>query len=232
MIRGMTGSMSKAFYYSGLVTLVCVLILAFALPVFAQGTTPTNQLVPCRGLDCQMCYLVELAQRIIRFLIIIAAPIAALLFAWAGVLYFSATGSEENVGKAKEIFTNAFVGFVIALSAYLIVEVIIRTLIRPEAIGNWNTVKCSTNRLGTTLIIPSATVPSGTVVGAPATRSSSPMQDFGNDPVKPAPTPQKTQDVNDSQPGAGVETGTTPTPKPPQPSSEPLEVSPGGTLSP
>lgn len=130
---------------------IVVLLLAAAFTaapdVFAQGanqgTTPPSYLVPCTGLDCQACHLATLAQRLIRFLIIIAVPIAALLFAYAGFLYFSSGGSSGNIVKAKGIFLNAFIGFVVALASFLIVEVILNTLVSDKAVrGKWFQIEC------------------------------------------------------------------------------------------
>ena len=130
-----------------LALMLCALVLPIA--VFAQadpGTTPPTQLVPCAGLDCQFCDLATLVQRLIRFAILIAVPIAAGLFAYAGILYFSAAANEGNIGKAKKIFASAFVGFLIALAAFLIVEVILRTLVKDQYVTNWNTIKCVLNQ--------------------------------------------------------------------------------------
>ena len=46
----------------------------------------TEGLVPCTGLNCQACHLASLVQNIIKFLIMLAIPIAALLFAVAGAM--------------------------------------------------------------------------------------------------------------------------------------------------
>lgn len=184
MMKSVKKTISSAFVSSGLLMVLVVIGLSLALPLFAQDTQP---LVPCSGLDCQLCSAAELIQRIIRFAILIAAPIAALLFAWAGVLYFSAAGSEDNTHKAKDIFRNAFIGFVVALLAYLIVEVLVRTLVQPGAIGNWNTIQCVSNRQGTSSVLsPSRR---GTVTGRPAVSDSFKPQ---NVDIPTAPATQST----------------------------------------
>jgi len=169
--KGVTATKSCAAL--GLIVFIFVLVLPIA--VFAQadpGTTPPTQLVPCAGLDCQFCDLATLVQRLIRFAILIAVPIAAGLFAYAGILYFSAAANEGNIGKAKKIFASAFVGFLIALAAFLIVEVILRTLVKDQYVTNWNTIKCvlDSSRPGATTL-PSATPSS--ITGVPSTPRAS-----------------------------------------------------------
>ncbi len=75
---------------------------------------------------CDFNDLMRLGQTIIDFLIFkIAAPIAALMFAYAGFLYITAGGNEGQVGKAHGIFMNVAVGFVIALAAWLLVNFVV-----------------------------------------------------------------------------------------------------------
>lgn len=98
----------------------------FALPffVFAQGG-----LVPCDGPDCNFAKFVELINKIINFLITaIALPVSAILFAWAGFLYLTAAGNEGQIGKAHGIFKNVFVGLILTLAAWLIINLVIVTL--------------------------------------------------------------------------------------------------------
>ncbi|MGC9602823.1 MAG: pilin [Minisyncoccia bacterium] len=100
---------------------------------------------------CSACNLADLVQNIINFLIGLSIPIAAALFAWAGVLYFT---SAENVGqrsKAKDIFKNAFIGFVIVITAWLVINTLLHVIFNQSqefAGGNWFTIQCTagTNR--------------------------------------------------------------------------------------
>lgn len=104
-----------------------IALLALLVPVAVHA-----QLVPCNGPDCSFEDLVILAQRVINFLIFdIAAPLAALSFAVAGFMYMTAKGNEAQHAKAKSIFVYVFIGFVIALSAWLIVNFIVTSLDRP-----------------------------------------------------------------------------------------------------
>ena len=76
-----------------------------------------------------------------KYLILLAVPIASLLFAYAGFLYFSSGVSAQK--EAKGIFTDVLFGFVIALCGFLIVDTIIKTLVNGNFVGpSWNTVQC------------------------------------------------------------------------------------------
>jgi len=101
----------------------------------------------CSGIDCQFCHLMSLADRIVRYLILIAVPIVALLFSYAGFLYMSSQGSEEKIGKAKTIFKDVLFGFIIALLGFVIVDTVIKTLGNGFFSGpSWNEIQCVSNR--------------------------------------------------------------------------------------
>lgn len=111
-----------------LVTIALALFVVIFVPAVAHA-----QLVPCSGADCGFEDLVILAQRVINFLIFnIAAPLAAVSFAVAGFMYMTAKGNEAQHAKAKSIFVYVFIGFVIALSAWLIVNFIVTSLVNPN----------------------------------------------------------------------------------------------------
>lgn len=100
-----------------------------ALPIFAFAALPP--LVPCGNKGqpaCNFYMLIKLVQNIINFLVYMAAPVAAVAFAWAGVLYLTAAGDEKKIGQAHTIFTDVLIGLGIVLSAWLIVKLIVTGL--------------------------------------------------------------------------------------------------------
>lgn len=88
----------------------------------------TAQIVPCSGPDCNWNSLIELAERILDFIITISIIVAALMFAYAGWLFFSDSGNSSNVEQGKKIFAAVVIGLVIVLTAWLVVNTIIDTL--------------------------------------------------------------------------------------------------------
>lgn len=76
---------------------------------------------------CDFNFLMKLINNLISFLLFtIATPLAALAFCYAGFIMISAGGNSEKVTKAKHIFTNVVVGYIIGLAAWLIVHTIIK----------------------------------------------------------------------------------------------------------
>jgi hypothetical protein len=125
-----------------------------ALPVVADAA-----IVPCgvsstvgvgsgQSLSCDLCSAGELVQNLINFLLGISVPIATLLFAWAGVLYFSARGVPAQIEQAHRIFRSVVIGFVIAIAAWTIVQTVVTTLFNKSIFlgGSWNTLDCQKGR--------------------------------------------------------------------------------------
>ncbi len=109
---------------------------------FSTGDSSSNN-----STGCQACDLATLIQNIINFLIGISIPLAAALFAWAGVLYFTSAGDHHKLDQAKEIFKNVFFGFLIVISAWLVINTLLHVLFSQGefANGNWFTIQCSSN---------------------------------------------------------------------------------------
>jgi hypothetical protein len=113
----------------------------------AALTSQTGGLVPCIGTDCQACHLASLVQNIIKFLIMLAIPLAALLFAVAGAMYFTTEVTNQKE-RAKAIIKKGIIGFIIALSAFLVVNTIFYILFDPQQFpgSTWTTIQCTDNR--------------------------------------------------------------------------------------
>lgn len=113
----MTPNVSKktCFYRFAPYFLALFFYLLFFKISGAQG------LIVCEGPNCTFNHLISLIRKIIDFLIMISVPLASISFAWAGFLLVSSGGSEEKKNKAKEIFSKTAIGFMIVLSAWLIV---------------------------------------------------------------------------------------------------------------
>ena len=108
------------------------------------GGSASKQLVPCNGIDCQACKLAELGQNIINFLVGLSIPLAAVMFAYAGFIYFSSSVIDK-IEKAKKIFTSVLIGFAIVIGGYLIVETILHAIINKDYFESWNQIKCVDN---------------------------------------------------------------------------------------
>lgn len=94
--------------------------------VFAQGP-----FVPDCSPNCGYQDLLIMVNRIINWIIIISVPLAAGVFAWAGILYMT-TGIADKKSEAKAMLWKVFWGFVFILSAWIIVNTITNTLLKPD----------------------------------------------------------------------------------------------------
>lgn len=117
---------------SALVSVIAALLSFIPLVLYAKG------LVPCGGPapenPCTFNDFIILGDNVKNALITwIALPISGLLFAWAGFLYLTAAGDEGQVKKAHGVFQNVFFGLILALSAWLIIEFLVRTFVKGDS---------------------------------------------------------------------------------------------------
>ena len=102
-----------------------------------QGDLNGNGIMEPQGGEeqCDFGMLIVAINNVISFLLFtLALPLSAIMFAYAGWLYLTSGGGEAK-GKAKKILVNVFVGLVIALAAFLIVNTIMKTLVRSDYKG-------------------------------------------------------------------------------------------------
>lgn len=113
----------------------------------AQGLVPdcNFNITSNEPFGCGACELVELAHNIINFFIYLAIVIATLLFMWAGILYVTSGPNPDNIKKAHKIFFNVLIGLVIVLASWLIVDTLIRVIVKDvprDSIAPWAAVLC------------------------------------------------------------------------------------------
>lgn len=78
---------------------------------------------------CDFNVVISLINKLITFVLVdLATPLFALILIYVAWLYLSSGGSSENVTKAKKIFFNVVIGYIIALAAWLIVKTILAAL--------------------------------------------------------------------------------------------------------
>lgn len=129
-------------------------LLLFPYQVFAQIDTIT--LVPCAGPDCQACHVVQLAQNLIEFAIYFAIFLGIAMFAYAGFLMVTSVGDTNQVTRAKSIFRDVAIGFVIVLAGWLVVDTLMKFFFQSgqgtqgsvlfeetkQEFGPWNQIRC------------------------------------------------------------------------------------------
>lgn len=78
---------------------------------------------------CQFNHFLIGINNIINFLIMITGSVAAIMFAYAGILVLYASGGDEGkVTKAKEISWSVVKGLALMLAAWLLVKMVLAGL--------------------------------------------------------------------------------------------------------
>ncbi|OGI67449.1 hypothetical protein A2823_00970 [Candidatus Nomurabacteria bacterium RIFCSPHIGHO2_01_FULL_41_91] len=111
------------------------IFLILVMPVLSLAYTLGEPLVPpCSTAaapeQCGWGQLMGLVDNVITFILkYMAVPIAAIMFAYAGFLLVTAGGEAAGARtKAKSIFTNAAIGLILAVAAWLIIKTILAIL--------------------------------------------------------------------------------------------------------
>jgi Type IV secretion system pilin/Lysozyme like domain len=120
----------------------------FVTPPITDGVIEAGQgFVPCSGTTCSPCDLVVLFNTLLKWFMGIAFLIFAILAMKAGVGLLTAGGKPGALSAAKKSFTNAFIGLIIILAAWLIVDTLMRGLLGGNGdvagYGPWSQVKCA-----------------------------------------------------------------------------------------
>ena len=111
-----------------------LILFVLLVPVFVNA----EPIIPCGGLaedgktpqpPCDFNMLMKLVNKIINWIIWISAPVAAGVFAWAGIKYMT-TGIADQKSEAKDMLQKVFIGFVVILSAWIIVGTSIKALLK------------------------------------------------------------------------------------------------------
>ena len=103
--------------------MVSVLFFGLTMPLTSFAATPgVGGLIPCAGPDCNFGHVIQFANIIIGWLLRIAIPVSAALFSYAGFLYITSEGNPGKKAQANKVFQSVFWGFIMALSAWIIVN--------------------------------------------------------------------------------------------------------------
>ncbi len=108
--------------------LIMIILFAVLAPAVSLAQ---NQIIPNCSPNCGYYDLLRLVNNIINWIILVSAPIAAGVIAWAGFLYMT-SGAYDQKTQAKKIMWKVFFGFVFILSAWLIVTTILNALLSDE----------------------------------------------------------------------------------------------------
>ena len=137
----------RRWFFSGIA--VC---LNIPVVVFAQET---KGLVPC-GRDgqaeCQTCHVVQLVSGVNAWLVGILSIVAGIMFIIAGFKLVTANGNPSALQAAKGMIVNVAIGFVIVLAAWLLLDLLMKSLLSDseQGLGPWNQISCVDQPVATT----------------------------------------------------------------------------------
>ena len=114
----------------------------------ALGDYVSNTANYMAATSCNFCNLAQLVQNIVNFLIMVSIPISVAMFAWAGIIMFTNAGNPKKITRAKSIFSSVFIGFIIAVSGWLVVQVILQTITNSQFYNaaSWTALSCTADR--------------------------------------------------------------------------------------
>ncbi len=113
--------MKKAKKYFNIILPLVILNLVIFTPILAQS----QGLVGCDGPNCGINDFFRMIDNVIKELLKIGIAFIAIVISYAGWTYMTANGDSGKIKQANGMFTKAAIGFVIALSAFLIVKLLV-----------------------------------------------------------------------------------------------------------
>jgi hypothetical protein len=119
----------------------------------AVGDDPSG-LVPCGGINCSFCHLVQLGQLVLNWIFGIVFVIFGVIMVVAGFGLVTSGGNQSELDRAKQKFSNAIIGIIIVFAAWLIVDTLLKAVIPGDGnlsgvnaeLGMWHTIRCDLAR--------------------------------------------------------------------------------------
>lgn len=133
--------MKKAFVALGAFLIFVAPLAVFAADTFLGPIVPEEFRSGNSGPYLQACDLVELFDRALQFAVYFATLVATIMIVYAGFLYVTASANQDNLNKAKSVFGNVFIGFVVVLVAWLVVNLIMGIFTSTD-FRSWNKIDC------------------------------------------------------------------------------------------
>ena len=133
--------------FLSLLAVVALAGVTLLAPALVSATEPGG-FVTCEGTGCSFCELVTMVQEIMFWVLGIIFLIFASVLIYAGFQFLTSGGTkEEQRSDAKKKITNAFIGLIIVLAAWLMVDTLMRAVLPGdvgviEGWGPWNTIAC------------------------------------------------------------------------------------------
>lgn len=149
--------------------------------------------------------VLQTVQNVVNLGISLGVIFAVVVIAWAGMLYMTSSVNVQNREQAKTMLTHAVVGLLIALSAWLLVDFVMKILYNPNTQGSgvqfgpWNTILADND---SEMCLKKREPPQGTTSSQQGTGQ---QQDGGVTATNPTPTQTSTGDGSLPFPISGIQ---------------------------
>ncbi len=122
-------------------------LLAFFLLLPLVASAQFGPIVPeaCHNCPCGFGGVMAIIQNLVNFIIGIAIIFGTIILVWGGILYIISPANPESRSTANKMLINAVVGLCIVLSAWLVVDFVMKALYSgPDGqqgkFGPWNSI--------------------------------------------------------------------------------------------
>lgn len=103
-------------------------------------------LVTCSGPDCTFCSLIQMVDKIIDWVVAFAVILAILILVYTGFKMVYSQGNSNEWAKAKEQLINIFIGMLLIVAAWTLVDTLMKLLVDDKITtqyGPWHEIKGS-----------------------------------------------------------------------------------------
>ncbi len=183
------------------------------IPFLAQADSSWWPLVQCGGPTqdpCALCDLLELAQRVLHFAMQMAFLIVVGFIVYGGFRWIFSLGKEENIREGQKVITNAIIGLIIILSAWLIVNTVFWFITQVGVSGDyytgtWYNIECG--EIDSSVpdsSVPDSSVPDNSVPDSSVPDSSVPDSSVPDSSVPDSSVPDSSIESKCNECGSGV----------------------------
>jgi hypothetical protein len=125
----------------------------------------------CPGSAPTLGCALSTGQNLMNLAVSFAAILAVILIVYSGILFMTTAANPEGHSKARSLLINVVIGFAILMSAWLIVDFVMKSFYNPSSYGPWNSIlldagsQCTVAKENSTLFTGSIFVVPGTTNG-------------------------------------------------------------------